>query len=82
MFGQRITGNESCGVYPFGDPRIKGYVPLPEDYRSLSRPSSAPSAKASTVRPYHLLLQDLMILGIHTIVLLIYQQIDAIFAEK
>ena len=27
-------------------------------------------------------LQDLMILGIHTIVLLIYQQIDAIFAEK
>ena len=37
-------------VSPFRDPRIKGYVPLPVAYRSLSRLSSALSAKASTLR--------------------------------
>ena len=41
-------------VAPFGDLRIDGYVPLPEAYRSLSRPSSAVSAKASALRPYRL----------------------------
>ena len=41
-------------VRPFGDPRVKGYVPLAAAYRSLSRPSSAPCAKASAVRPCHL----------------------------
>ena len=39
-------------VSPFGDPRIKGYVLLPEAYRSLSRPSSAPDAKAFPLRSY------------------------------
>ena len=38
-------------VPPFRDLRIIGYVPLPEAYRSLSRLSSALSAKASTLRP-------------------------------
>ena len=33
-------------VSPFGNPRIDGYVLLPVAYRSLSRPSSAPDAKA------------------------------------
>ena len=33
-------------VSPFGHLRIKAYVQLPEAFRSLSRPSSAPSAKA------------------------------------
>ena len=33
-------------VAPFGNPRIDGYLLLPEAYRSLSRPSSAPDAKA------------------------------------
>ena len=33
-------------VSPFGYLRIKGYLRLPEAFRSLSRPSSAPSAKA------------------------------------
>ena len=51
-----VTGNGSRRVYPFGDPRVKGYVPLAAAYRSLSRPSAASSAKASTVCPYHLLL--------------------------
>ena len=36
----------SSRVAPFGDPRINGYLLLPEAFRSLSRPSSAPDAKA------------------------------------
>ena len=42
-------------VVPFGNPRIKGYLHLPEAYRSLSRPSSPPRAKASAMRPCLLL---------------------------
>ena len=38
-------------VVPFGNPRIKGHLHLPAAYRSLSRPSSPPRAKASTVCP-------------------------------
>ena len=41
-------------VSPFRDPRINGYLLLPVAYRSLSRLSSALSAKASTLRPYQL----------------------------
>ena len=41
-------------VSPFGNPRIKGYWPLPTAYRSLSRPSSPLSAKASTKCSYAL----------------------------
>ena len=41
----------TCRVAPFGNPRINAYVPLPVAYRSLSRPSSAPDAKASSLRP-------------------------------
>ena len=33
-------------VSPFGNLRINAYLQLPEAYRSLSRPSSAPDAKA------------------------------------
>ena len=40
-----------CWVVPFGNPRIKGHLHLPQAYRSLSRPSSPPRAKASTRRP-------------------------------
>ena len=36
---------------PFGNPRIDACLRLPEAYRCLPRPSSAPRAKASTVRP-------------------------------
>ena len=39
-------------VSPFGNLRIKAYVPLPEAYRSLSRPSSAPDAKAFPLCSY------------------------------
>ena len=38
-------------VSPFRNLRIDGYVLLPEAYRSLSRLSSALSAKASALRP-------------------------------
>ena len=40
-----------CWVVPFGNLGIKGYLLLPQAYRSLSRPSSPPRAKASTRRP-------------------------------
>ena len=39
-------------VSPFRNLRIKGYLLLPEAYRSLSRLSSALSAKASTLRSF------------------------------
>ena len=35
-------------VPPFGHPRVIGYVLLTAAFRSLSRPSSAPNAKASS----------------------------------
>ena len=41
-------------VSPFRDLRINGYLLLPEAFRSLSRLSSALSAKASTLRSYQL----------------------------
>ncbi len=43
-----------CRVPPFGNPRIKGYLLLPAAYRSLSRPSSAPDAKAFPLRSFQL----------------------------
>ena len=41
-------------VAPFGNLRINGYLLLPEAYRSLSRPSSAPDAKAFPLRSFQL----------------------------
>ena len=43
-----------CRVSPFGNPGIEAYVQLPQAYRSLSRPSSAPDAKAFPLRSYQL----------------------------
>ena len=42
----------ACRVVPFGNPRIKGHLHLHAAYRSLSRPSSPPRAKASAMCPY------------------------------
>ena len=50
----RIHGYESMWVSPFRNLRIKAYLQLPAAYRSLSRLSSAPSAKAFALRPYSL----------------------------
>jgi len=41
-----------CRVSPFGNPRIEAYLQLPVAYRSLSRPSSAPDAKAFPLRSF------------------------------
>ena len=49
-----IPGHYPRCVPAFGHPRIFRYVLLPAAFRSLSRPSSAPSAKAFTLCPYSL----------------------------
>ena len=46
-----MTGHDPCRVFPFGDPRFKACLRLPEAYRSLPRPSSPLCTKASTVYP-------------------------------
>ena len=48
----RITVSYYCWVSPFGNLWINAYLQLPKAYRSLSRPSSASSAKASAMRSY------------------------------
>ena len=49
-----VTGHYSGRVPPFGYLRITAYLRLPSAFRSLSRPSSAISALASTLRSYSL----------------------------
>ena len=49
-----VTGHYPSRVPPFGNPWLNAYVRLPTAYRSLSRPSSAISALASTLRSYSL----------------------------
>ena len=45
-----VTGLNSSRIAPFGHLRIKAYLRLPAAFRSLSRPSSAPGAKAFPLR--------------------------------
>ena len=45
-------------VSPFGNLRIKVCSQLPEAYRNVLRPSSPLNAKASTIRPFHTLLNS------------------------
>ena len=52
-----MTGSASR-VPPFRDPRISACLRLPVAFRSLSRLSSALSAKASTLRPFLLNLRS------------------------
>ena len=52
MYSPYGDGGMLRRVSPFRDLRIKGYLRLPTAYRSLSRLSSAPSAKASALRSY------------------------------
>ena len=49
-----VTGHDSSRIAPFGYLRIKAHLRLPVAYRSLSRPSSALSAKAFPLRPLQL----------------------------
>ena len=48
---QHVTGSLLQWVAPFGYLRINAHLQLPEAFRSLSRPSSAPDAKAFPLRP-------------------------------
>ena len=52
FYSMHVTWILSMWVTPFGNPRIYGYLLLPEAYRSLSRPSSALSAKAFPLRSF------------------------------
>ena len=52
FYSMHVTRILSVWVAPFGNLRIKGYLLLPVAYRSLSRPSSAPDAKAFPLRSY------------------------------
>jgi hypothetical protein len=45
-----VTGHDSSRIAPFGNLWITACLRLPIAYRSLPRPSSAPSAKASPLR--------------------------------
>ena len=56
----RFPHSEICGsISPFRNLRVKGYLLLTAAYRSLSRLSSALSAKASTLRPSLLYLKQI-----------------------
>ena len=55
------TGSSFRWVSPFRHLRVDGYLLLTAAFRSLSRLSSALSAKASTLRPYKL---DLRLCGL------------------
>ena len=50
FYSTYVTWILSMWVAPFGNLRINGYLLLPAAYRSLSRPSSAPDAKAFPLR--------------------------------
>ena len=50
-FQYNVLRYEPEWVSPFRNLRINAYLQLPEAYRSLSRLSSAPSAKAFALRP-------------------------------
>ena len=47
-----IHGLDSMWIAPFGHLRIISCLPIPVAFRSLPRPSSAPDAKASSLRSY------------------------------
>ena len=46
MYSLNVPRFFTVGVSPFGNLRVKAYLQLTAAYRSLSRPSSAPDAKA------------------------------------
>ena len=52
MDSARGDGGLPRRVSPFRHPRIAGHLLLPAAFRSLSRLSSAPGAKASALRPF------------------------------
>ena len=65
----------TIGVSPFGYPRIEAYLQLPVAYRSLSRPSSAPDAKAFPLCSYSLELSNRSSLSLFSELLEFHKQI-------
>ena len=61
MYSVNVPWFFTMGVPSFGNPRIEAYLQLPAAYRSLSRPSSAPDAKAFTLCSCSLELPSLQI---------------------
>ena len=51
LIQSRMQRYKPLRIAPFGNPRIKGRLRLPADYRGLPRPSSPAAAKASVMRP-------------------------------
>ena len=49
-----VIGHYTNWVSPFGHLWVIAHLQLTKAFRRLSRPSSPSSAKASTVRPFHL----------------------------
>ena len=76
--------DRSCRVSPFRHLRIVAYVQLPAAFRSLSRLSSAPSARASALRPFllNLLIFDLRFSGGPAIALAFLQFFDALLSAR
>ena len=64
-------------VSTFGDPRIEAYLQLPEAYRSLSRPSSAPDAKAFALCSFSLELPTYIVCS-HELLEFLFKQ-DIVF---
>ena len=64
-----IISDQGYWVPPFGNLRIIAYLQLPGAYRCSSRPSAAPSAKASAVRSYSL---NLSVKGINIYIAFFY----------
>ena len=54
MYSVNVSWFFIMSVSTFGNLRIEAYLQLPAAYRSLSRPSSAPDAKAFTLCSYSL----------------------------
>ena len=54
IFQLSVRTHDHTWVTPFGNLRVEGYLHLTAAYRSLSRPSSAPSAKASALCSFSL----------------------------
>ena len=54
MDSVNVTRFFTVCVPTLGNPRIQAYLQLPPAYRSLSRPSSAPDAKAFPLRSFQL----------------------------
>ena len=70
----------SSRVSPFRNLRLIGYLLLPAAYRSLSRLSSALSAKASALRPFLLDLSLWHIALCHSVLVLCYVLVKDVFS--